>query len=121
MPDHMDDARRVLHETFGFADYRPGQNVFKVQSVHNHSEIQVDAITGEVLRTDVRRSDLLEDIHDGSFFGDWAHDWVWPIVPIALMFLVFSGLWLFIEPLVRRKKRRRRREAARAAETQARP
>ncbi|MCZ6860299.1 MAG: DNA helicase RecQ [Alphaproteobacteria bacterium] len=25
MPDHMDDARRVLHETFGFADYRPGQ------------------------------------------------------------------------------------------------
>ena len=25
MPDPMDDAKRVLHETFGFADYRPGQ------------------------------------------------------------------------------------------------
>ncbi len=25
MPDPMDDARQVLHETFGFAEYRPGQ------------------------------------------------------------------------------------------------
>jgi uncharacterized iron-regulated membrane protein len=90
-------------------DFRPGKRVFKVQSVRNHSEIQVCAVTGSLLRVDTRRSDLLEDIHDGSFFGEWFHAWVMPLVCLGLGFLALSGLWLWIEPKVRKRRRKRLR------------
>jgi uncharacterized iron-regulated membrane protein len=70
--------------------------------------MQVGAISGEILSVDWRPSDLLESIHDGSFVGGWMHDWIMPAVPVAMMFLVFSGIWLWVEPVVRRRKRRRR-------------
>ncbi len=95
-------------------DVRPDDRVYKVLSGHNYAEIQVCAITGQVLSTAWRPSDLFEDIHDGSFVGEWMHDWIMPLVPPALLFLVFSGIWLWIEPIVRRR-RRRARWAARAA------
>jgi uncharacterized iron-regulated membrane protein len=92
-------------------DVRVGKRVYKVRSKHGDVEAQVDAVTGEVMGVAVRRSDLLERIHDGSFFGDWAHDWVMPAVAVLLMFLVCSGLWLWLEPKWRRRVRRRTREA----------
>lgn len=101
----LDDIDRV--------DFRPGKRVFKVRSKHNLAEIQVGAVTGDVLSVSYRPSDLLENIHDGSFFGDWAHNWLMPATAIALLFMVFSGLWLWIHPILR--KRRRRKERARAA------
>jgi len=90
-------------------DIRPDKRVYKVRSEHNHSEIQVCAVTGDVLNVSWRPSDLLESIHDGSYFGSFVHQWVMPAVTIALVFLVFSGIWLWIEPIVRRRRRRRAR------------
>jgi uncharacterized iron-regulated membrane protein len=98
----LDDIDRV--------DFRPAKSVFKVRSKHHYAEMQVGAETGEVLGVSWRPSDLLERIHDGSLFGVWVHDWVMPIVPFGLLLLVFSGLWLWIEPVVRRKRRRLRRD-----------
>lgn len=89
-------------------DVRPGDRVYKVRSKHDHAEIQVCAVTGEILNVATRRSDLIEEIHDGSFFGDAAHGWYMPAVSAALLFMVFSGLWLWIEPGVRKRRRRRR-------------
>jgi len=100
----LEDIERV--------DFRPGKRVFKVRSEHHHSEIQVCAVTGEVLSVKWRMSDLLETIHDGSFFVGWIHDWFMPAFAVALLFMVFSGLWLWIEPMLR-KRRRKRRAAAR--------
>jgi len=91
-------------------DYRPSKRVFKVLSKHHHSEIQVGAVTGEVLSVSQRPSDLLEDIHDGSFFGSWAHDWLLPAAAIGMLFMVISGLWLWVEPTVRKSRRKRRRK-----------
>lgn len=96
-------------------DLRPRERVYKVVSKHNYSEIQVGAISGQVLSVDWRPSDLIESIHDGSFVGGWMHDWVMPIVPVALVFLVFSGIWLWIEPIVRRRKRRREATTGRSS------
>jgi uncharacterized iron-regulated membrane protein len=96
----MDDIDRV--------DFRPAKRVFKVRSEHNYSEIQVCAVTGSILSVDDRPSDLLESIHDGSFFAGWVHDWLMPAFAIALAFLAFSGLWLWIEPVIRRRKRKKR-------------
>jgi uncharacterized iron-regulated membrane protein len=100
----LDDIDRI--------DFRPGKRVHKVRSNHDQWEIQVDAVSGEVLSVKRRMSDLLENLHDGSFFGDWVHAWVMPVVTCGLLLLVFSGLWLWIEPSVR-KRRRKRRQARR--------
>jgi len=89
-------------------DVRPGDRVYKFQSKHHYAEIQVDAVTGAVLAVAPRRSDLIEDLHDGSFYGDWFHAWFMPLVAAGLLFLVCTGLWLWIEPKLYRRKRRRR-------------
>ena len=52
-------------------DVRPGRGVVKAWLMNGY-EVQVDLGTGRVLQTAYRRSDLIESIHDGSFFaGDW--------------------------------------------------
>jgi uncharacterized iron-regulated membrane protein len=97
----IDDVDRV--------DFRPGDRTFKVISRHNYSEVQVCAISGEVLSIAWRPSDLIEDLHDGSYLGGWFHEWVMPVVACGLLFLVCSGLWLWIEPFVRRRTWRKAR------------
>ncbi|MBT3318001.1 PepSY domain-containing protein, partial [bacterium] len=57
-------------------DVRPGKAIYKVKSEHNYSEIQVDAVSGKVLSRATRNSDLIEKLHDGSFYGNWVHDWL---------------------------------------------
>ena len=89
-------------------DLRPGKHVAKVRSERNDTEIQVCMTTGRVLSVDVRRSDWLERLHDGSMIGKPFHDYVMPVVALALLFLVFSGLWLWLEPIVKRARRRAR-------------
>jgi uncharacterized iron-regulated membrane protein len=89
-------------------DVRPGRRVYKIRSKHHNAEVQVCAITGEVLSISTRPSDLIEQIHDGSFFAGWVHDWLMPAYAAALAFLAFSGWWLWLEPQYRRRRRRRR-------------
>ncbi|MCP3904842.1 MAG: PepSY domain-containing protein [Planctomycetes bacterium] len=86
-------------------DVRPAKRVYKIRSRH-HAEIQVCAVSGQVLAVETRRSDLIEQIHDGSFVAGWFHDWVMPVFSGGMLFLVGSGLWLWIEPKVRRHRRR---------------
>jgi len=103
----LDDIDRI--------DLRPHRRVHKVRSVHDHMEIQVCAVTGAVLSgPGPRRSDLIESIHDGSFFGDRAHGWVMPATAVGLLVLTVSGIWVWIAPVL--KRRRRRAAAARAAQ-----
>ena len=103
----LDDLDRI--------DVRPDKRVYKLRSRHNDSEVQVDAVTGAVLARGERVSDWLERIHDGSWIGEPFHDYVMPVFAFCLVFLVFSGMWLWLEPIVKRR-RRRRRDAARSRE-----
>lgn len=102
-----EDFRTV--EDIDRVDFRPGKRVHKVRSRHRYAEIQVDAVTGKILSTDWRPSDLLEDLHDGSFYGSWAHAWLLPVLSISLLFLLASGVWLWLDPILRRRRRRRAR------------
>jgi uncharacterized iron-regulated membrane protein len=95
-------------------DVRPGKRVYKVRSKHNHSEIQIDAVSGAVLSQDERVSDWLEELHDGSWVGAPFHDFVMPLVALGVLFLVFSGLWLWFEPIVKRRRRRREQRGRKA-------
>ena len=53
------------------ADFKPGKGVVKFVSKSDW-EVQVDTHSGQVLQVAERRSDIIESIHDGSFFADWA-------------------------------------------------
>jgi uncharacterized iron-regulated membrane protein len=87
-------------------DVRPGKAIYKVKSEHNYSEIQVDAVSGKVLSRATRNSDLIEKLHDGSFYGNWVHDWVMVLVSFALVYFTGTGLYLWLFPKLRRKRRR---------------
>ncbi len=86
-------------------DVRPSQGMLKVRS-RSRWEVQLDASTAEVLSVEYRRSDLIESIHDGSFFGDPAKRWVFLPAAFVLMGLWISGVYLWLLPhLVRRRRR----------------
>lgn len=84
-------------------DVRPGKGVIKVRC-KNRWEIQIDAKTGDVLQSAYRRSDLIESLHDGTFFSDKAKLWIFFPAAIVLLVMWVTGIWLFLLPYFRRKK-----------------
>ena len=86
-------------------DVRPGRGVVKVW-LNNGYEVQVDLGTGEVLQVAYRRSDLIESIHDGSFFaGDWTKLGLFLPAGVTLLLLWFGGIWMFWVPFWAKRKR----------------
>ena len=87
-------------------DFRPGKRVFKVRSKNNYSEIQVDAVNGNILSIAKRNSDRIEAIHDGSIFGELTHQIFMPLVAVTTVILTITGLYLWLAPAIKRKKAR---------------
>jgi hypothetical protein len=93
-------------------DVRPGRGVVKAWLMNGY-EIQVDLGTGRVLQTAYRRSDLIETIHDGSFFGgDWTKLGLFLPAGLTLLLLWLGGLWMWWVPFI--AKRRRAKAVVRA-------
>lgn len=93
-----DDVERI--------DVQPGRGVAKIQA-HSRWEIQVDLKTGEVLQVAYRRSDLIESLHDGSWFHDSAKLWVFLPVAVVVLGLWGTGIYLFFLPYAVRWSRGR--------------
>lgn len=89
-------------------DVRPGKGMVKVRC-KNRLEIQIDTGTGEILQVSVRRSDLIENIHDGSFFFEGAKLWIFLPAALILAGLWGTGMYLFLLPYLARRSRRIRR------------
>jgi uncharacterized iron-regulated membrane protein len=87
-------------------DVRPGKGLLKV-TTHSRWEIQIDAGQGRLLQSAYRRSDLIESIHDGSFFHPGAKLGVFLPAGIVLMTMLISGLYLFFLPLWVKWRRKR--------------
>jgi len=86
-------------------DIRPKDGIAKVQC-KNRMEVQVDLQTGRVLQKSERRSDLIESIHDGSWFHESAKLYVFLPAAIIVLGLWGTGIYLWVLPLavkVRRK------------------
>jgi uncharacterized iron-regulated membrane protein len=96
-------------------DVRPSKGMLKVRA-KNRWEIQIDTATDEILQVAYRRSDLIESLHDGTFFHDKAKLWLFLPSAIVLLGLWLSGLYLFILPY-QVIWRRQWREATRADQT----
>ena len=92
-------------------DVRPGDGVVKVRC-KNRYEVQIDTQTGEILQVAVRRSDLIESIHDGTYFHDSFKLWVFLPAGLILVVLSITGLYLFCLPHLAKRKQRRKKLAA---------
>jgi uncharacterized iron-regulated membrane protein len=88
-------------------DVRPNKGMVKVRA-KNRWEIQIDTSTGEVLQVAVRRSDLIESIHDGSFFQESFKIWVFLPSAIILAGIWGTGIYLFIYPFLVKRNRKRK-------------
>ncbi len=86
-------------------DVRPGRGIIKVRC-RNRWEVQLDAKDGDVLGSAYRRSDLIESLHDGSWFHPWAKLGVWLPAGLLLVGLWGTGLYLWWLPHAVRRRRR---------------
>ena len=72
-------------------DVRPNKGIIKIRSVNNF-EAQIDSISGEVLSVQFRRSDIIESIHDGSWFFEGAKLWIFLPASLLLALMWITGL-----------------------------
>ena len=91
-------------------DVRPDRGVAKMW-LQNGYEVQVDLATGAVLQTAYRRSDLIESIHDGSFFGgDFVKLGVFLPAGLVMLVLWGTGAWMAWIPIRNRRRVRKRKQ-----------
>ncbi len=97
-------------------DFRPKDGVVKIDAL-SRWEMQIDVTNGRVLSVAYRRSDLIESIHDGSWFHSSAKLWIFLPSAVILLLLWVTGIVLFIQPWLRKARGR----AAAPASTAPRP
>ena len=91
-----DDIERI--------DIRPSKGIAKIKSKNNW-EIQIDIETSEIYAANYRRSDIIESIHDGSFFSDIVkYGWFLPS-GVLLLILSLTGIYMFFIPILSRRRR----------------
>lgn len=89
------------------ADLKPGKGIIKFVSTTNW-EVQVDTHNAQVLQVAKRRSDVIEAIHDGSYFADWMKLGLFLPTGIILVILWFTGVYLFVLTEYKKAKNRKR-------------
>lgn len=83
-------------------DARPDKGVVKIVYADHYHSFQIDAVSGEVLSSEYRTSDLIEQIHDGSII-DRVLGWTGgtfkliysSAISLALIGCTLTGFWLW--------------------------
>lgn len=94
-------------ESIDRLDVRPKKGLIKLQT-YSSWEIQIDSATADVLHVAYRRSDLIEQIHDGTYWQKQANWWLTLPVAIALLVISITGVVLFVLPYVKRYKNKKK-------------
>lgn len=89
-------------------DVRPSKGIIKIRS-NNSIEIQIDASTAQVLHVAQRNSDLIESIHDGTFFEKNANLWLMLPVAIASVVISITGIIMFFLPYINKRKKKQKK------------
>lgn len=86
-------------------DFRPDKGMVKFVFVEDYWGVQIDCTTGELLHIERRRSDFIENIHDGSILdylidtdGEQFKLVYTTIMGGALLLFTISGFWLWYGP-----------------------
>jgi uncharacterized iron-regulated membrane protein len=91
-------------------DVQPSRGMAKIQA-KNRWEVQVDLSNAEVLHLAYRRSDLIESLHDGSWFHERAKLWVFLPTAVVVLGLWVTGVYLFFLPYTVKWAKRRREQS----------
>ncbi|EDP70246.1 PepSY-associated TM helix family protein [Flavobacteriales bacterium ALC-1] len=86
-------------------DYRPRKGIAKIRFEKHFTELQIDCYTGKIISQRTRTADIIEMIHDGSII-DYLFDYSGTptklfystLISFGLLFLSFSGFWLWLKP-----------------------
>lgn len=86
-------------------DIRPDKGMVKFVFVEDYWGVQLDCTTGELLHIERRRSDLIENIHDGSILdylfgtsGEQIKVVYTSVLGTALLTFTITGFWLWYGP-----------------------
>jgi len=86
-------------------DIQPDKGIAKITARNNY-EIQLGLAKGDILQIAYRRSDLIESLHDGSFFHENAKYLYSLPTAVVLLLSLITGVILFFQPiLVKRRKK----------------
>lgn len=98
-------------------DVRPNKGLIKLQS-KNGWEVQIDHQKATILQIAYRRSNLIESLHDGTFFSRKISYFIFLPCALILFILWLSGIYLFITMLsTKNANRSRRKEAIKAVQS----
>ena len=107
-----DSVDAVLDPTLDRIDVRPSKGVVKYSFENHYWGLQLDGATGAVLSVDLRRSDFIEQLHDGSILdrelstAGWIKLVYSSITGTALLLFSITGFWLWYGPRRLRQDRR---------------
>ena len=94
-------------------DVRKHKGMVKFVFIEGYNGIQLDGATGEILHIEKRRSDFIENIHDGSIIDhllgtkkEWFKLVYTSIMGLALLTFSITGFWLWYGPKILRYKKR---------------
>lgn len=96
-------------------DLRVGKGIAKLQA-NSGWEVQIDTRTGNVLNVAYRRSDVIEQIHDGSFFSNAVKLYIFLPTGVLLVIMWGTGIYLFLLPRFRKKRKKPLRSTSFSAE-----
>lgn len=112
-------AYRVLQDSLGTTsapqidrmDVRKDKGIVKFTFVDSYMEVQLDGTTGKPLSVGVRRSDFIENVHDGSILdqvfntGNEIFKFLYStIMGVGLFLFTLTGFWLWYGPKRMKKK-----------------
>ncbi|MDZ7691310.1 MAG: PepSY-associated TM helix domain-containing protein [Balneolaceae bacterium] len=103
----VDEADISDWEDVDRLDVHPDDGIVKVRS-NTGWELQIDLGTGELLHSQRRRSDVIESMHDGSWFFEGAKLWIFLPSAIIVAILWITGIYLFFLPYFAKRQNRRR-------------
>lgn len=97
-------------------DVRPQKGMVKFIFKNHYSGVQLDGSTGKILTMTKRRSDLVENIHDGSALdrifktdGEIIKLIYTTITGLALLTFTITGFWLWYGPIRMRRINKKRK------------
>ena len=88
------------------SDLRVDRGIAKLRA-NSGWEVQVDTATAQVLKVAYRRSDVIETLHDGSFFADWVKLYIFLPTGILLIIMWGTGGYLFLLPRIAKARKKR--------------
>ncbi len=94
-----------ISPTIDRIDVRPDKGMVKFVLAQGYWGVQLDAATGKLLHVERRRSDFIENVHDGSIVDylvgttDGQIKLVYTtIMSLALLSFTITGFWLWLGP-----------------------